>query len=575
MRLALDLPKLTPFARTSPATLLQAHASKRPSELALAYEDERYNWRQLNDHANRYAAWFRARGVAEGDIIALMMSNCPDYLFAVMGLNKIGASASLINTNLTGAALAHAVRVCSAKSVLLGGEFASVMEDALDSDPSLSKLDSFALYGEGDRESDRSRRINEEIAASSIQEQSEGRMARGDDLFCYIYTSGTTGLPKAAIIRNKRMLGANITFGRMMHQCGPGDVVYVALPLYHSNAMMLGWGSALATGASVALRRKFSASGFWPDVRRFRATSFVYIGELCRYLLNGPERPDDCNHRLRVAVGNGLRPDIWERFQERFGVPVIREFYGSTEGNAPAVNFSGRPGMIGRLSPGQVIVRCDPATGELVRVGDGFCQRAEPGEVGLMLGKISKLMSFEGYADKQATDAKMLRDVFKKGDCYFNTGDLIQLHEKRWLSFADRLGDTFRWKGENVSTNEVAEILNGAWGVLESNVYGVQVPNTDGRAGMAAINVDEAFDLEAFAGFVATHLAAFQRPIFLRVLQGGMQVTGTLKHQKGDYRNDGFDPSVICDPLYFFLNSNYVPIDTKLHAKLESGEITP
>jgi acyl-CoA synthetase (AMP-forming)/AMP-acid ligase II len=323
----------------------------------------------------------------------------------------------------------------------------------------------------------------------------------------------------------------------------------------------------------MALRRKFSVSAFWDDVRAYEATSFLYIGELCRYLLNRPREPGERDHRLRVGVGNGMRPDIWVRFQERFGVPVIREFYGATEGNAPILNFEGRPGMVGRIRAGQVLVRCDPATGEIVRNADGFCERVTPGEAGLLLGKISKVLSFQGYVDEQATRRKIVEHVFEKGDQYFDSGDLLQLHEKGWLSFADRAGDTFRWKGENVSTNEVAEILDGARGVHEANVYGVEVPGAEGRAGMAALRVDASFDLAGFADYVEKNLARYQRPRFLRLLQGEMRVTSTFKHQKVAYREEGFDPGRVTDPLHLWRDGRFEKLDAELFGRIARGEV--
>jgi acyl-CoA synthetase (AMP-forming)/AMP-acid ligase II len=417
------------------------------------------------------------------------------------------------------------------------------------------------------------RTINDEVNAASASEQGNRFVPSGRDVYCYIYTSGTTGLPKAAIIRNQRMLGANVTFGRLAHRCGPGDVIYVVLPLYHSSAMFLGWGAALATGAGMALRRKFSASGFWRDVREFRATSFLYIGEVCRYLLNAEPQAGERDHRLRVAVGNGMAPAIWEPFQERFGIPMIREFYGATEGVAAIMNLSGRPRMVGRMSIGQALVRCDPATGEIFRNERGFCEKVNAGDAGLLLSRVSPLLDFDGYVDREATEEKIVHGVFKRGDRYFNTGDLLQLHESRWMSFADRVGDTFRWKGENVSTAEVSGILGDAAGVLEANVYGVRVPGAEGRAGMAALTVGEDFDLDDFAEFVAAKLPRYQHPRFLRLLRSGMRVTGTFKQQKGDYREEAFDPSAIEDPLFLLDGDRYVPIDDELHAQIEAGDV--
>lgn len=500
-------------------------------------------------------------------VVAIMMDNRPDYLFCVLGLNRIGAVASLLNTNLSGHALDHALKACGASHLFLGTEHALAFAESQS-----AKSKKIITWLHADSEKDESdTTVNRDILSSSARNMKRSYTPSGNDIYCYIYTSGTTGLPKAAVIRNQRMLGANVFFGHLVHQCSAKSLIYVPLPLYHSNAMLLGFGSALATGAAIGLRRKFSTSGFWPDVRTFKATSFVYIGELCRYLLNAPYVPAEQYHHLEVAVGNGLRPDIWQAFQDRFGIPIIREFYGSTEGNAPAINFSGKPGMIGKLGPSMVVVCCDPSTGEIVRNEQGWAQPVEEGKSGLLLGKISKLMTFEGYVDKKATQKKLEENLFKKGDRYFNTGDLVTLNPAKWLSFKDRLGDTYRWKGENVSTTEVAQVLNGADGVLESNVYGVTVPQRDGRAGMVALSAAPEFDLKSFGDFVNHNLATFQRPLFVRMLQNGMRVTGTFKHQKSDYQTEGFDPSKIEDPLFVLHQGAYVPIDSAKFDAIASG----
>jgi fatty-acyl-CoA synthase len=301
---------------------------------------------------------------------------------------------------------------------------------------------------------------------------------------------------------------------------------------------------------------------------------FIYIGELCRYLLRQPPTPHERHHHVRVCMGNGLRPDIWRTFQSRFRIPVIREYYGATEGNVGLVNLEGRPGMIGRLLPGSAIVKCDPLTGEIVRNRAGRCEPAAVGERGLLVAWINTLMSFDGYLDRVATRKKVVRDVFRRGDAYFNTGDLVQLHADGWVSFADRVGDTFRWKGENVSTHEVAEILSQAKGLQEVNVYGVRVNGAEGRVGMASIVVADDFDLNAFAGSVVSTLPRYQRPYFLRMVPR-MQITGTFKHQKHHYRTEGYDPSTVKDPLYFLDGRQYVPLDDALYRRLAAGEIGP
>jgi acyl-CoA synthetase (AMP-forming)/AMP-acid ligase II len=338
--------------------------------------------------------------------------------------------------------------------------------------------------------------------------------------------------------------------------------------------MFGGLGAMLCTGAALALRRRFSASQFWDDVRKFDASVFVYIGELCRYLLNAPKNANERSHRLRLGVGNGLRGDIWEAFQRRFGVPLIREFYGATEGNAILVNFEGRPGMIGRLRVGQVAVRCDEATGEIIRNSEGFCDHVEDGQKGILLAHINPIFAFDGYLDKKASEKKIVTDVFRKGDRYFNSGDIVVRHADNWVAFADRVGDTYRWKGENVSTNEVAEVLNKAPGVLESNVYGVAVPGTEGKAGMASLNVNDTFNVDQLGRFVLDNFPVYQRPYFVRVQQD-MRVTGTFKHQKVAYRDEGYDPRKVEDPLYFLDGDKYVRIDDKLYKRLAAAEIGP
>lgn len=565
-----DAPKLAPMARSSPALLLRRNASRWPRMQAIAFGNRSYRWAEVDREVDRYAAFFHNLGLNQDDAVALVMDNRPEFLFTLMGLNRIGAISALINTTLTGSALAHALTVSQPALIVAGSEHEGTVFDALRECGDLSEEQVYVQNDHGESSNHR-RVIDEMLPLGRWRELPSGVRARGSDTFCYIYTSGTTGLPKAAVIRNQRMLGANLVFGHLMHRSGPGDVIYVPLPLYHTNALFLGWGSALATGAAIALRRRFSASAFWEDVRRYGATSFVYIGELCRYLYNRPTDPSERDHSLKVAVGNGLSPDIWQPFQRRFNVPVVREFYGSTEGNAFSLNVQGRAGMIGRLGAGQLVVRCDPATGEIRRTSRGLAVRVGPGESGVLLGKISRLARYDGYLDARASEKKVLRSIRRRGDRYFNTGDLVRLHPGRWLSFVDRMGDTYRWKGENVSTSEVGAILADALGVELCSVYGVKVPNADGRAGMAAMAVDEAFDLSDFTEHVFANLSSAQRPQFLRLVAGGMKITGTFKHQKSDYQDEGFDPARTDDALYYLGHDTYRRLDRCSYRELGQG----
>lgn len=564
---------LMPRSKVSVATLLEERVRSGPNDLALAWQDERFTWTAFDEQSRRYADFFAREGVKKDDVVAIVMENRPDFVFAVMGLSRLGATASLINTNLVGRALVHALSVCQATRILAGAERLESIEQIADQIDAVDLEKQLFVRSDEDGAVRTTRRvIDGDLAAADPARAPRDPAPSIQDVFCYIYTSGTTGLPKAAIIRNSRMLLANVSFGHLMHRAGPGDVIYVPLPLYHSNAMFLGFGAALATGAGMALRRKFSASGFWDDVRRYDATSFIYIGELCRYLLNKPVQPGERNHKLRVGVGNGMRSDVWVPFQERFGVPVIREFYGATEGNAPIINLEGRPGMIGKLRAGQAVIRCDATTGDPLRGADGRCARIASGEVGLLVARINAVTSFDGYVDRSATEKKILEDVFKPGDRWFDSGDLLELHDGGWLSFADRAGDTFRWKGENVSTNEVADILDAAAGVSEANVYGVEIPGSDGRAGMAAIKADEGFDIDAFAQHVERELAAYQRPLFLRLLEGEMNITGTFKHQKVEYREQGWDLARVVDPIFALVGGRYLRLDAALASQIGAQE---
>ena len=573
-RILKEAKRMNPRGHWNTAKLVATNADRLPTKPALLYGDERYTWEEVNARSNQYADFFRKQGIRAGDAVALVMDNRPDYIFIQTGLSKLRAVTAFINNNLTGPALAHAINVASPTAVIAGSEHLAAVRDVVgDLKLTDSANNLWAVLESPNQNADGARVIDEAVSISSSAECAVEPETL--DPMCYIYTSGTTGLPKAAVIKNQRYLMAATLFGRALHESGPGDVIYVTLPLYHSNAQWGGWAACALTGATMALRRKFSATNFWADVNRYNATHFIYIGEVCRYLLNQQPVKGERGHRLRLGVGNGLRPDIWEEFQRRFGIPLMREFYGATEGNAPMVNIAGRPGMVGRLRPGQAIVRCDLSTGELKRNAAGRAERVQEGQTGLLIGKITAITKFDGYADESATQKKILRDVFKPGDAYFNSGDLLTLHDTQWVAFADRVGDTFRWKGENVSTNEVAEALNGAQGVLEANVYGVQVPHTDGRAGMASLNIDDSFDLEDFAAYVFEKLPNFQRPYFVR-LQRNMRITGTFKHQKVDYRKEGFDPALVEDPLYFLgADKKYRPIDAELFAQLQSGEIAP
>ena len=394
----------------------------------------------------------------------------------------------------------------------------------------------------------------------------------------YMHSSGTTGLPKAAVISNSRARLYMRAFAAVT-ETKPADRVYCVLPLYHSTGGLCAVGAAVLNGAALIVRKRFSATHFWPDVVATEATRFVYIGELCRYLVNQPENPAERAHKLQLAFGNGLRGDVWEEFQTRFRIPKILEFYGSTEGNASVFNFDGKAGAIGRI-PGFLRHRMNPRLGRFypqtqqpVRGPNGLLQETAPGEIGEAVGMIGTEArhEFVGYADKAASQKKVIEDVFSRGDRWFRTGDLMRRDHEGYFYFVDRIGDTFRWKGENVSTTEAELRLAEAPNAAEAIVYGVPVPGADGKAGMACLVSEGRFNAKAFAAYVDAELPSYARPVFLR-LRKTMDTTGTFKYRKVDLVADGFDPSKTSDLIYVRDKATYVRMKPERYAEILHGQ---
>jgi fatty-acyl-CoA synthase len=320
-------------------------------------------------------------------------------------------------------------------------------------------------------------------------------------------------------------------------------------------------------------------------VRDERCTLFQYIGELCRYLVNTPFQPIETEHSLRMACGNGLRPEVWQPFKMRFRIPRILEYYASTEGNFSLYNCEGQPGAIGRIPAflssrlPVALLRFDLETSEPRRNSHGFCEHCLPNEIGEAVGLMPEYRGqragrFEGYADPEASARKVLCNVFKEGDAWYRSGDLMRRDERGFYYFVDRVGETYRWKGENVSTAEVLTALTASRGVIDGVVYGVTVPGADGRAGTAALKVNGDFDLAAFRAEIATRLPPYARPVFLRIVSA-LEATATFKPRKQDLMQAGFDPGRVSDPLYFDdpRSQRYVPVDAALFAAILSGEL--
>jgi fatty-acyl-CoA synthase len=549
----------------------------RRSHPAVVFEGRTLTYGELESMANRVAHWAKGEGLARGRCAALFMENRPEFLATWLGLAKTGAHVALINTNLTGAPLTHALTVAEPDLVVVGSELVEAYEAIRATLP--ANIVAWTLGADG-----KSGTLASALAAASTEAPPRSWRAgltTGDKLF-YIYTSGTTGNPKAANFSHLRFLSVGSAYTEIA-AIRPEDRVYCSLPLYHTAGGVIAVAMAILNGGTLVLRRKFSASEFWADCRKHDVTVFQYIGELCRYLLNRPESADDRAHRVRCAVGNGLRPDIWGRFQERFGIRDIREFYGATEGNFALVNLDNRIGAVGRVPPllkskfPVELIRFDVETDSHLRDANGRCIVCKPGEPGEAIGRISNdpkqpLGQFEGYTDEGASNKKILRDVFAKGDAWYRTGDLLSRDREGYYYFVDRIGDTFRWKGENVATSEVAEVLSVCPGVLEANVYGVKLPGADGRAGMAALVAASSLSLEELYAHLTQQLAAYARPLFLRV-RPEIEITGTFKHRKVDLVKDGFDPGQIPDPLYFRddARGRFVPLDQRLYEEIVAG----
>ncbi|XP_076455364.1 long-chain fatty acid transport protein 1-like [Babylonia areolata] len=561
------------------AKLFQAQAKKHPEKPCFLFEDQTWTYGQVEEHTNRVANFFYEAGYRKGDTVALFMENRPDFVCFWLGLSKIGVVSALINFNLRLKPLAHCINAADAKALIFGGEMSEAVKDILPELPAHMRLFCSGRMASNDL---MPTHLDQFLDRASTYPPPSTQQTFRDKLF-YIYTSGTTGLPKAAVVTHTRFFymsyGINDVF-----RIKPSDIVYDILPLYHTAGGILGIGQVIQCGATVAMRPKFSASQFWKDCVKYNCTVAQYIGEICRYLLAQPFRPEEQQHRVRLMFGNGVKPQIWRQFQERFGVSVIGEFYGATEGNCSVVNFENKVGAVGfttRIAPflyPVTLVKVDPETGNPVRDSSGMCVHAQPGELGELVGKIVKgnpMREFDGYVNKGATQKKILHDVFKRGDVAFMTGDVLLMDELGYLYFHDRTGDTFRWRGENVSTSEVEAIISNNVGLRDAVVYGVEVPGSEGCAGMAAIaDEDNSLDLVSLTSALQRSLPSYARPVFLRLMKE-VDTTGTFKLKKTDLRKESFDPGKVKDRLFYFspTSGKYEPITASVYLDICNGKV--
>ncbi|CAM5114618.1 unnamed protein product [Eretmochelys imbricata] len=555
-------------------------AERQPHKPFIVYEGDVHTYQDVDRRSNRVAQVFlQQRALKKGDTVALLMSNEPDFIHVWFGVAKLGCVVAFLNFNVRSRSLLHSIRNCEPKILIVGADMLGTLEEIL---PSLQKDIGVWVMTKDCTLPSVNTLLDKLEAASEDCVPVHLRSANSlKSSVLYIFTSGTTGLPKAAVISHLQILKG--AAGLWAFGATADDTVYITLPLYHSAASVLGIAGCIKLGATCVLRKKFSASQFWSDCKKYNVTVIQYIGELCRYLCNQPVKEGEKDHKVRLAVGNGVRSDVWREFLGRFGDIKMCEFYGATEGNISFMNHTGKIGSVGRTNffyklffPFDLI-KYDFKKDEPIRNRHGWCEKVKKGEAGLLISKVNAKNPFFGYAgSKKHTEKKLLCEVFKKGDIYFNTGDLMVQDQENFLYFLDRIGDTYRWKGENVATTEVSDVIGMLDFIQEANVYGVPVPDHEGKVGMVSVTLkpNKSLDLEQMYEQVVTYLPGYACPLFLR-LQETMEMTGTFKQQKFRLVREGFNPSAITDPLYFLYSSkkSYVPLTKELHDKILSGQL--
>jgi fatty-acyl-CoA synthase len=574
---ALELTALIAHNRTRTFPVVVEELAERFGDApAIMSDAETLSFRALLDRSNRYARWAWRHGLGKGDTVCLMMPNRPEYMAIWIGICRAEGVVALLNTHLAGRSLAHCISAVAPRHIIV-----ALLEAFRSAAPHLATDPIVWSHGDGAPGLPDITTEIEELSGTTLATL-EREQVTIDDRALYVYTSGTTGLPKAAIISHFRLMNWTHWFAGMMGT-RPSDRMYNCLPMYHSVGGAVATGAVLVNGGSVVIRDKFSAAAFWEDIARYECTMFQYIGELCRYLLNAPQPAREMAPKVRLCCGNGLRADIWEPFKKRFRIPQILEFYAATEGNISLFNVEGRPGAIGRIPPfiahrsALALVKFDVESGLPLRNDRGRCTRCGPNETGEAIGRISQAPDdlgarFDGYTAAAETQAKILRDVFEPGDAWFRTGDLMRRDDDGFYYFIDRIGDTFRWKGENVATSEVAAAITSFPGILDANVYGVSLPGADGRAGMAELVCAGALNLPALRAHLTERLPRYALPVLLRI-RPAIDLTPTFKQRKNGSEQGDYDPSTCPDPLYVHdaERRTFVMLDQAFYERIQAG----
>lgn len=568
------LQRLSDSEQDSMGALLERRAAETPAGIALRFEEEVYTWAEINAWSNRCARALKGVGVGKGDVVAVFISNRPAFVAVAMGALKLGAVGALINTGLTGDVLVHSLRRAGPKVLVAGEELLCSLQSIAETELPTER---FFVEEAGATALPADFRSFTTATASmpSTNLAETAAVGFGDAAF-YIYTSGTTGMPKCAVNKHRRLFMGGLFAGKALRELGPDDVIYSPLPMYHVTALMGGWCACLFTGATFAMARGFSASTFWDDIRRHNATGFNYVGEIARYLWNQPPSPQDRNHRVTNMMGAGLRHEIWDDFKTRFGIDAVYEVYGGSESPGGFVNMFNFDRTCGWSPRGWTVAEWDHDADDLVRGADGRATKLGPGGQGVLLMAIHEHQQFDGYTDPEATRVKVLRDVFKPGDQWFDTGDLVLNQGHGHVQFIDRLGDTYRWHSENVATTQVEGVLNGYAGVLESIVYGIEIPGLEGRTGMARLVLDDAaqVDLAGLARHLRASLPEYAVPRFLRMSRDRSDVTATFRYKKSDLKAEGHLPPATEDAIWLIVpGSDPQPMSAALDAAVRSGAI--
>lgn len=542
-------------AGSSIPKLFQATVEKFPDKTCFIYEDRRWTFQEVDQQTNAIANYFFESGIRKGNVIAILMENRPEVVFYWLGLAKIGAVGALINYNLRDKSLLHCIEAAEAHGIVFSQELLPAVQDI-----AKDLQNSVHLYyiGQGAVSGVNAISLDPLLEKSPTYQPPTPNTKFTDKLF-YVFTSGTTGLPKAAIISHSRFYYMSFAVNLFL-EISSDDILYNSLPLYHTAGGIIGVGQAFLRGTTVVIKKKFSASKFWDDCVQYKCTAAQYIGEICRYLMAQPFRPSETQHKVRVMFGNGLQPALWRDFQNRFGVKIMGEFYGATEGNCNIINFNNRIGACGftsMIAPFMypvTLIKVDEDN-NIVRDRNGVCVRAKPGEPGELVGRIisgDPLRQFDGYVSKKASEKKVACDVFRKGDKAFLTSDVLIMDEYGYMYFRDRTGDTFRWRGENVSTFEVETTISKTIKLNDAVVYGVEVPGAEGRAGMAAIvDPHDQIDLVELNKALQKSLPSYSRPLFMRLMRQAADTTGTHKLKKTTLQAEGFNPNIVKDRLFY------------------------